>query len=73
MAENPVTPPATVPEQPESPTPLNKKQPLLILLFLILVVFVISSVVNAGKKAVPLKSAMAAKPAAANPAAGDGL
>lgn len=67
MAETPVTPPATVPEQPESPTPLNKKQPLLILLFIILLVFVISSVVNAGKKAAPLKSAMATKPATANP------
>jgi type IV secretory pathway VirB10-like protein len=67
MAETPVTPPATVPEQPESPTPINKRQPLLILLFVILLVFVISSVVNAGKKAVPTKSAMTAKPATANP------
>jgi type IV secretion system protein VirB10 len=67
MAETPVTPPATVPEQPEASSPLNKKQPLLILLFVILLVFVISSVVNAGKKAAPLKSPMATKPAAANP------
>src|SRR5271163_3996634 len=67
MAETPVTPAATVPEQPEASTPLNKKQPLLILLFIILLVFVVSSVVNAGKKAVPLKSSMATKPAAANP------
>ncbi|MBB5064896.1 TrbI/VirB10 family protein [Granulicella mallensis] len=67
MAETPVTPPSTVPEQPEASAPLNKKQPLLILLFIILSVFVISSVVNAGKKATPLKSPMASKPAAANP------
>jgi len=67
MAETPVAPPATVPEQPEASTPLNKKQPLLILLFIILLVFVISSVVNAGKKAAPLKSPMATKPATANP------
>jgi type IV secretion system protein VirB10 len=67
MAETPVTPPATVPEQPEASTPLNKKQPLLILLFVILLVFVISSVVNAGKKATPAKSQMTARPAAANP------
>ena len=50
MAETPVPPPATVPEQPEASTPLNKKQPLLILLFIILLIFVVSSVVNAGKK-----------------------
>ena len=67
MSETPVTPPATVPEQPEASTPLNKKQPLLILLFIILLVFVISSVVNAGKKAAPVKSQMTARPAAANP------
>jgi type IV secretory pathway VirB10-like protein len=67
MSETPVTPAATVPEQPEASTPLNKKQPLLILLFIILLVFVVSSVVNAGKKAAPLKSPMAMKPAAANP------
>jgi type IV secretory pathway VirB10-like protein len=67
MAETPATPPATVPEQPEASTPLNKKQPLLILLFIILLVFVISSVVNAGKKATPAKSQMTARPAAANP------
>jgi type IV secretory pathway VirB10-like protein len=67
MAETPVTPPATVPDQPEASTPLNKKQPLLILLFIILLVFVISSVVNAGKKATPAKSQMATRPAAANP------
>src|ERR1700677_414445 len=67
MAETSVPPPATVPEQPEASTPLNKKQPLLILLFVILVVFVISSVVNAGKKATPVKSQMTARPAAANP------
>jgi type IV secretory pathway VirB10-like protein len=67
MAEIPITPPATVPEQPEASTPLNKKQPLLILLFIILLVFVISSVVNAGKKATPAKSQMTARPAAANP------
>jgi type IV secretory pathway VirB10-like protein len=67
MAETPVTPTATVPEQPEASTPLNKKQPLLILLFIILLVFVISSVVNAGKKATPAKSQMTARPAAANP------
>lgn len=67
MAETPVTPPATVPEQPEASTPLNKKQPLLILLFTILLVCV-SSVVNAGKKAAaPLKSQMTTRPAAANP------
>ena len=58
---------ATVPEQPVASTPLNKKQPVLILLFIILLVFVVSSVVNAGKKAAPLKSQMSAKPAVANP------
>jgi type IV secretory pathway VirB10-like protein len=67
MAETPITPPATVPEQPEASTPLNKKQPLLILLFIILVIFVVSSVVNAGKKAAPAKSQMTARPATANP------
>jgi type IV secretory pathway VirB10-like protein len=67
MAETPVSSPATVPEQPEAGTPLNKKQPLLILLFVILLIFVISSVVNAGKKAGPAKSQMTARPATANP------
>jgi len=67
MAETPITPPATVPEQPQASAPINKKQPLLILLFIILVVFVISSVVNAGKKALPAKSQMTTRPAVANP------
>lgn len=67
MAETPITPPATVPDQPQAATPLNKRQPLLILLFIILIVFVISSVVNAGKKAAPIKSQMTARPATANP------
>ena len=58
---------ATVPEQPEASSPLNKKQPLIVLLFIILLVFVVSSVVNAGKKAAPLKSQMTARPATANP------
>jgi type IV secretory pathway VirB10-like protein len=57
----------TIPEQPVASAPLNKKQPILILLFIILLVFVISSVVNAGRKAAPLKSQMSAKPAVANP------
>ena len=60
-------PPATVPEQPEASTPINKRQPLLILLFIILLVFVISSVVTASKKAAPLKSQLTARPATANP------
>jgi hypothetical protein len=67
MFETPGTPPATVPEQPQASAPINKKQPLLILLFIILVVFVISSVVNAGKKALPAKSQLTARPAVANP------
>src|SRR5271168_2494153 len=67
MAETPVTPAATVPEQPEASTPINKKQPLLILLFIILLVFVVSSVVTASKKAVPLQSRLTARPATANP------
>ncbi len=67
MADTPVPTVATVPEQPEASSPLNKRQPLLILLFIILLVFVVSSVVNAGKKAGPAKSQMAARPAAANP------
>jgi type IV secretory pathway VirB10-like protein len=60
-------PPATVPEQPEASAPINKRQPLLILLFIILLVFVISSVVTASKKAAPLKSQLTARPATANP------
>ena len=67
MAETPLPPSATVPEQPETATPLNKKQPLLILLFIILLIFVVSSVVNAGKKAAPAKSPMTTRPATANP------
>jgi type IV secretory pathway VirB10-like protein len=67
MADTQNTAPATVPEQPQASTPLNKRQPLLILLFIILTIFVISSVVNAGKKAAPLKSQLTARPAAANP------
>jgi type IV secretory pathway VirB10-like protein len=59
--------PATVPEQPEASAPINKRQPLLILLFVILLVFVISSVVTATKKAAPLKSQLTARPATANP------
>jgi type IV secretion system protein VirB10 len=59
--------PATVPEQPEASAPINKRQPLLILLFIILLVFVISSVVTASKKAAPLKSQLTARPATANP------
>jgi type IV secretory pathway VirB10-like protein len=59
--------PATVPEQPEASAPINKKQPLIILLFIILLVFVISSVVTASKKASPLKSQLTARPATANP------
>lgn len=67
MAETPEPVPATVSEQPQSAAPINKKQPLLILLFVILLIFVVSSVVNAGKKALPAKSQMATKPAVANP------
>ena len=58
---------ATVPEQPEASAPINKRQPLIILLFVILLVFVISSVVTASKKAAPLKSQLTARPATANP------
>ncbi|WP_263359633.1 TrbI/VirB10 family protein [Acidicapsa ligni] len=60
-------PPATVPEQPEASAPINKRQPMIILLFIILLVFVISSVVTASKKATPLKSQLTARPATANP------
>jgi type IV secretory pathway VirB10-like protein len=67
MAETPETPHATVPEQPEVSAPINKRQPLIILLFVILLVFVISSVVTASKKAAPLKSQLTARPATANP------
>ena len=67
MADTQNTSPATVPEQPQASTPLNKKQPLLILLFIILIVFVISSVVNAGTKAAPFKSQLTTRPAVANP------
>ena len=67
MPEPNQNPPATVPEQPEATAPINKRQPLLILLFLILLVFVISSVVTATKKAAPLKSQLTARPATANP------
>jgi type IV secretory pathway VirB10-like protein len=67
MAENPETAHATVPEQPEASAPINKRQPLIIMLFVILLVFVISSVVTASKKAAPLKSQLTARPATANP------
>ena len=67
MPEPNQNPPATVPEQPEASAPINRKQPLLILLFIILLVFVISSVVTASKKAAPLKSQLTARPATANP------
>ena len=67
MPEANQNPPATVPEQPEASAPINKRQPLIILLFVILLVFVISSVVTASKKAAPLKSQLTARPATANP------
>jgi type IV secretion system protein VirB10 len=67
MPEPNQKPPATVPEQPEASAPINKRQPLLILLFIILLVFVISSVVTATRKAAPLKSQLTARPATANP------
>lgn len=67
MFEIPAHTHATVPEQPEPVTPLRKKQPLLILLFIILLVFVGSSVVTATKRAGPLKSQLTARPATANP------
>jgi type IV secretion system protein VirB10 len=67
MPEPNQNPPATVPEQPEASAPINKRQPLLILLFVILLVFVISSVVTATKKAAPLKSQLTTRPATANP------
>jgi type IV secretory pathway VirB10-like protein len=67
MPEPNQNPPATVPEQPEASAPINKRQPLLILLFIILLVFVISSVVTASKEAAPLKSQLTARPATANP------
>lgn len=67
MSETPTPVHATVPDQPESSMPLRKKQPLLILLFIILLVFVGSSVVTATKKAGPLKSQLTARPATANP------
>ena len=67
MSETPTPVHATVPDQPESLMPLRKKQPLLILLFIILLVFVGSSVVTATKKAGPLKSQLTARPATANP------
>jgi hypothetical protein len=58
---------ATVPDQPESSTPINKKQPLLSLLFIILLVFVVSNVVTASTKAAPLKSRLTARSATATP------
>ena len=67
MTETPEVPHASVPEQPTASAPINKRQPILILLFVILVVFVISSVVNATKKTAPLKSQLATRPATANP------
>jgi type IV secretory pathway VirB10-like protein len=67
MPEPNQNPPATVPEQPQASAPINKRQPLVILLFIILLVFVISSVVTASKKAAPLKSQLTARPATANP------
>lgn len=67
MPEANQNPPATVPEQPEASAPMNKRQPLIILLFVILLVFVISSVVTASKKAAPIKSQLTARPATANP------
>jgi type IV secretion system protein VirB10 len=67
MPEPNQNPPATVPDQPEASAPINKRQPLIILLFVILLVFVISSVVTASKKAAPLKSQLTARPATANP------
>jgi type IV secretory pathway VirB10-like protein len=67
MSEPNQNPPATVPEQPEASAPINKRQPLIILLFVILLVFVISSVVTASKKAAPLQSQLTARPATANP------
>ncbi|HTB95865.1 MAG TPA: hypothetical protein VK716_02575, partial [Terracidiphilus sp.] len=67
MSEPNQNPPATVPEQPQAAAPINKRQPLVILLFIILLVFVISSVVTASKKAAPLKTQLTARPATANP------
>jgi type IV secretory pathway VirB10-like protein len=67
MPEPNQNPPATVPEQPQASAPINKRQPLVILLFVILLVFVISSVVTASKKAAPLKSQLTARPTTANP------
>jgi type IV secretory pathway VirB10-like protein len=67
MPESNQNPPATVPEQPQASAPINKKQPLVILLFIILLVFVISSVVTASKKAATPKSQLTARPATANP------
>jgi type IV secretory pathway VirB10-like protein len=67
MPEANQNPPATVPEQPQASAPINKKQPLVILLFIILLVFVISSVVTASKKAATPKSQLTARPATANP------
>lgn len=67
MPEPNQNPPATVPEQPQASAPINKRQPLVILLFIILLVFVISSVVTASKKAATPKSQLTARPATANP------
>jgi len=67
MPEPNQNPPATVPEQPQASAPINKRQPLVILLFIILLVFVISSVVTASKKAATPKSPLTARPATANP------
>lgn len=67
MAETSEVPHASVPDQPEASAPISKRQPLLIVLFAILLVFVISSVVTATKKTAPLKSQLTARPATANP------
>ena len=67
MTDAPESPRATVPDQPASASPINKSKPLLILLFVILIVFVVSSAVTATKKTAPLKSQLTAKPATASP------
>jgi type IV secretory pathway VirB10-like protein len=67
MTETHEIPRATVPDQPESSSPINKSKPLIILLFVILIIFVVSSAVTATKKTAPLKSQLTAKPATASP------
>jgi type IV secretory pathway VirB10-like protein len=69
MSEENLNPPATVPEQPEAKTPVKKGIPLVIALVVIIALIGIanlSSLVSGNKKAAQ-QSALAMRPATANP------